>query len=196
MCRKTLIAMLLLVASFVASCVDKNYDLLNKEIATDVKIDNNTIALPVGGLRPVVLDSLIDVSGIELLEKGADGVYSITMDSTISVEESIEPITLNIDPIQHRVDVEFDEVNINNVHIDAVNIEPAKFATPSISLQELNSSLPKLQSDAHVAFDIQGLEAMLELLKNSSDGDTKSFSIGKQSVSTGKRNVACNFSYE
>lgn len=187
---------MVLVASLFASCVDKNYDLLNKKIATDVKIDNNTIALPVGGLKPVVLDSLIDVSGIEMLEKGADGVYSITMDSTISVEESIEPITLNIDPIQHRVDIEFDEVNVKNVHLDAVNIEPAKFATPSISLQELNSRLPKLQSDAHVAFDIQGLEAMLELLKNSSDSDTKSFPIGKQRVSTGERNVACNFSYE
>ena len=196
MCRKTLIAMLLLVASFVASCVDKNYDLLNKEIATDVKIDNNTIALPVGGLKPVVLDSLIDVSGIELLEKGADGVYSITMDSTISVEESIEPITLNIDPIQHRVDVEFDEVNINNVHIDAVNIEPAKFATPSISLQELNSSLPKLESDAHVAFNVSGLEDMLERLTDLPAGTSLNFPIGEQLVSTGEREVGCCFSYE
>lgn len=201
MCKKSLIVLLFAaVSSLVVSCVDKNYDLANKEIATDVKIEGNSIAVPVGSLKSVVLDSLIDVSGIEMLEKGADGVYSITMDSTISVEESIEPITLNIDPIQHRVDIEFDEVNVNNVHIDAVNIEPAKFATPSISLQELNSRLPKLQSDAHVAFDIQGLEAKLEQLKNSSallpDGATISFPIGEQRVSTGKRNVACNFSYE
>ena len=194
MCKKSLIVLLFAaVSSLVVSCVDKNYDLANKEIATDVKIEGNSIAVPVGSLKSVVLDSLIDVSGIEMLEKGADGVYSITMDSTISVEESIEPITLNIDPIQHRVDIEFDEVNVKNVHLDAVNIEPAKFTTPSISLQELNSRLPKLQSDAHVAFDIQGLEAMLERL---TDGATMSFSIGNQEVSTGNREVACNFSYE
>ena len=201
MCKKSLIVLLFAaVSSLVVSCVDKNYDLANKEIATDVKIEGNSIAVPVGSLKSVVLDSLIDVSGIEMLEKGADGVYSITMDSTISVEESIEPITLNIDSIQHRVDIEFDEVNVKNVHLDAVNIEPAKFATPSISLQELNNRLPKLQSDAHVAFDIQDLEAMLEQLKNSSallpDGATMSFPIGEQRVTTGERKVACNFSYE
>ena len=200
MCKKSLIVLLFAaVSSLVVSCVDKNYDLANKEIATDVKIEGNSIAVPVGSLKSVVLESLIDVSGIEMLEKGADGVYSITMDSTISVEESIEPITLNIDPIQHRVDIEFDEVNVKNVHLDAVNIEPAKFTTPSISLQDLNERLPMLESEAHVAFDIQGLEAMLEQLKNYNslfpDG-TLDYTIEEQRVTTGEREVACNFSYE
>jgi hypothetical protein len=187
------------VSSFVVSCVDKNYDLANKEIATDVKIEGNSIAVPVGSLKSVVLDSLIDVSGIEMLEKGADGVYSITMDSTISVEESIEPITLNIDPIQHRVDIEFDEVNVNNVHIDAVNIEPAKFTTPSISLQDLNDRLPMLESEAHVAFNVPGLVELLEKLKNYSSlfpNGTLDYTIEEQRVTTGEREVACNFSYE
>lgn len=201
MCKKSLIVLLFAaVSSLVVSCVDKNYDLANKEIATDVKIEGNTIAVPVGSLKSVVLDSLIDVSGIEMLEKGADGVYSITMDSTISVEESIEPITLNIDPIQHRVDIEFDEVNVNNVHIDAVNIEPAKFATPSISLQELNKSLPKLESNAHIAFNIPArLEALLQQLKNNSElfpDSTLNYTIAAQEVTTGEREVACNFSYK
>ena len=200
MCKKGLIVLLFAaVSSLVVSCVDKNYDLANKEIATDVKIEGNSIAVPVGSLKSVVLDSLIDVNGIEMLEKGADGVYSITMDSTISVEESIEPITLNIDSIQHRVDIEFDEVNVNNVHIDAVNIEPAKFTTPSISLQDLNEKLPMLESEAHVAFDVPGLVELLEKLKNYSSlfpNGTLDYTIEEQRVTTGEREVACNFSYE
>ena len=200
MCKKGLIVLLFAaVSSLVVSCVDKNYDLANKEIATDVKIEGNSIVVPVGSLKSVVLDSLIDVSGIEMLEKGADGVYSITMDSTISVEESIEPITLNIDSIQHRVDIEFDEVNVNNVHIDAVNIEPAKFTTPSISLQDLNEKLPMLESEAHVAFDVPGLVELLEKLKNYSSlfpNGTLDYTIEEQRVTTGEREVACNFSYE
>ena len=200
MCKKGFIVLLFAaVSSLVVSCVDKNYDLANKEIATDVKIEGNSIAVPVGSLKSVVLGSLIDVNGIEMLEKGADGVYSITMDSTISVEESIEPITLNIDSIQHRVNIEFDEVNVNNVHIDAVNIEPAKFSTPSISLQDLNDRLPMLKSEAHVAFNVPGLVELLEKLKNYSSlfpNGTLDYTIEEQMVTTGEREVACNFSYE
>lgn len=199
MCKKTLSVLLFGALSFLSACVDNRYDLVNKEVSTDVKLEGNKVALPVGSLKAVVLDSLIDVSEIELLEKVADGVYGITMDSTISVEESIEPITLNIDPIQHRVDVEFDEVDIDSVHIDAVNIEPAKFATPSISLQKLNESLPKLESNAHIAFNIPGLEALLQQLKNNSvlfpDG-TLNYTIDEQQVTTDEREVACSFSYE
>ena len=199
MCKKSSIVLLLVaVSSFVVSCIDKNYDLANKEIATDVKIEGNSIAVPVGSLKSVVLDSLIDVSGIEMLEKGADGVYSITMDSTISVEESIEPITLNIDSIQHSVDIEFDKVNVNNVRIKAMSIEPAKFATPRISLEELNDSLPKLESEAHVAFDDSELVEKLEELKNYSShfpDVTLNYTIDEM-VTTGEREVACNFSYK
>ena len=197
MYKKALTLILCAVSLFSTSCIDKNYDLLNKEIATDVKIEGNSVALPVGSLKPVVLDSLIDVSSIEMLEKSADGVYSITMQDTISVEESIDPINLNIDPFEYSVPVEFDEVNVNDVHIEAVNIEPAKFATPSISLDELNRNLPKLESWVEQKFDISGLEQLLEQLNNSvffPDG-TYTYDIGQQQVSTGEQVVACSFSY-
>ena len=199
MCKKTLSVLLFGALALFSSCVDNNYDLVNKEISTDVKLEGNKVALPVGSLKTVVLDSLIDVSEIEMLSKGSDGVYGITADSTITVEENVEPITLNIDTIQHSFDVEFDEVNVSNVHIDAVNIEPAKFTTPSISLQDLNSKLPKLKSEAHVAFNVPGLEEFLEKLKNYSslfpDG-TLNYTIDEQQVTTGEREVACNFSYK
>ena len=100
MYKKTFIAILLSVASFVTSCVDNNYDITNKEIATDVKIDSNTIVLPVGSLRPVLLDSLVDVDAIEILGKDMNGVYSININDSISLlEKKIEPISLNIAPL-------------------------------------------------------------------------------------------------
>ena len=85
MYKKSLIAMFVIASSFVASCVDKNYDLANKEITTDVKLEGETIALPVGALKPVVLDSLIDVSEIDMLVKDANGVYAISMEDSIAV---------------------------------------------------------------------------------------------------------------
>lgn len=195
MCKKSLIVLLFVaVSSFVVSCIDKNYDLANKEIATDVKIEGNSIAVPVGSLKSVVLDSLIDVSGIEMLEKGADGVYCITMDSTISVEESIEPITLNIDSIDYSIPVDFQKANIKNVSIDPVGVT-STITSREISLEELNEKLPKLYSEVeNQAFDIPYLDIALSQLAQS--GGSYSLSINKPvTVETGEQKVDCEFSY-
>ena len=87
------LTLLLLGCVMQSSCVDKRYDVLNKEIETDVKIAGNKLALPVGSLKAVTLDSLIDVEDIEYLQKNKDGVYSFVMNDEISpIEESINPI--------------------------------------------------------------------------------------------------------
>ena len=49
-------------------CVDNAYD-LNKDIVMDVTIAGNKITLPVGNVKPIVLDSLINVDDIAILEK-------------------------------------------------------------------------------------------------------------------------------
>ena len=194
MCKKTLFALLLVIISFCTSCVDNNYDLLNKEIATDVKIEKNKVALPVGGLKAVLLDSLIDVNEIEMLEKAADGVYSITLDSTISVNESIEPITLNIDSIGYSIPVDFQKANIKNVSIDSVGVTSI-ISSPRISVDELNDSLPTLHSEVlDKAFDIQGLDFALSQLAQL--GGSYSLPINTPvTVETGEQEVACEFSY-
>ena len=153
MCKKVLTVLLLGALFLISSCVDKRYDLVNKEIATDVKIEGNTIALPIGDLKPIVLDDLIDLDSIEILDKNENGVYSIRMDSTISIKQGVDPIKLNIDPIQHKADVDFEKVNISEVHIGAVNVNPAKFKTPEISLAELNNRLPELDDPNVLVLD-------------------------------------------
>lgn len=194
MCRKVLTVLLIGVSYLFSSCVDKRYDLVNKEITTDVKIEDNTIALPIGDLKAIVLDSLIDLDKIEVLDKNDKGIYSISMDDSISVKEGIDPITLNIDSIQHKVDIDFEEVNINDVHIGAVNVEPAKFKTPEISLAKLNEGLPKLE-DANVRIDFEsdGFAELLAIIKELPESMRKI--PFNQDVSTGERTVPCNIDY-
>lgn len=194
MCKKALITLLSGVLFLLTSCIDHNYDLANKEIATDVKIEGNTIALPVGDLKPIVLDSLIDVDAIEILDKNANGVYSISMDSTISFEESIDSITLDIKPVEHNTPIEFEEVNIDTIHIEASNAEKAQFKTPTISFEELNENLPELKpEDVKRGFDI---ESYLEELKGE-DESVESIPVHvKSNVSTDEQYVSCDFSYE
>ena len=193
MCKKNLIVLFVGAITLLLSCVDNNYD-LNKNIATDVKIEKNKVALPVGGLKPVVLDSLIDVSEIEMLEKGADGVYGIMLDDTISVEESIEQITLEIASIKDSISVDFEKANIKNVVIDSVGVE-SKISSPRISVDELNDSLPTLHSEVlDQAFDIQGLDFALSKLDQL--GGFYSLPINNPvTVETGEQEVACEFSY-
>ena len=195
MCRKVLTPLLLGMLFLISSCVDKRYDLVNKEIATDVKIEGNTIALPVGNLKAIVLDSLIDLDKIEILDKNDKGIYSISMDDSISVKEGIDPITLNIDSIRHEVDIDFEEVNINDVHIDAVNVDPAKFKTPEISLAKLNEGLPKLE-DANVRIDFES-DGFKDLLANINELPESMRKIPFiQNVSTDERTVPCVIDYE
>lgn len=195
MCKKTLFTLLLMVISFCTSCVDNNYDLLNKEITTDVKIEDNTVAFPVGSLKAVLLDSLIDVNEIELLGKDAEGVYSIKMDSTFSVEESIDPITFNIEPVEYSASVEFEKANIETIHINAANMTPAWFSSPNISVEDLNEKLPHLVSNVRTGLDIPELENLLAQL-DELPVDLLSYKFAEPfKVTTGEQIVPCKIDY-
>lgn len=149
MCKKTLTMLMSGVLLFVCSCIDYNYDLANKEIATDVKLEGNSIALPVGNLKPIQLDSLIDVEEIEILDKNPDGVYSISMQDDIDdVEVDIDPITLAVDPVNYSMTVDFVNAEITKVQIKGVPMEPVTFNAPTIDLKNLNDKLPRMKSNA------------------------------------------------
>ena len=194
MCKKTLSVLLFGALSFLSSCVDNNYDLVNKEISTDVKLEGNKVALPVGSLKAVVLDSLIDVSEIEMLGKLDGGVYGITADSTISVEAGIDPITLDIAPVKYSIPVDFNKADIKNVQIDPVGVT-MNISSQEISVDDLNGKLPTLQDSVKkCTFKIPGLENVLNKLD--ADGGSYTFPIPNPvSVSTGEREASCKFSY-
>ena len=187
--------MFVIASSFVASCVDKNYDLANKEITTDVKLEGETIALPVGGLKPVVLDSLIDVDEIDMLVKDANGVYAISMEESISIEEEIEAITLDIDPFEYSHSIEdFGRADIESVHIDAKSVS-ADINTPTISVDDLNEHLPHLTHSHNQKIEIPGLDLGTVLnLVNMMDGYT--YTIPEPfTIKTGEQSVNCSIEY-
>ena len=202
MCKKSSIVLLFVaVSSFVVSCIDKNYDLANKEIATDVKLDSNTVVLPVGGLRPVLLDSLVDVDSIEILGKDANGVYSININDSISLlEEKIEPVSFNIAPLSEEVKIEFEAPEISSIHIEETFLNSAKFNTPSVSLKRLNESLKDATLESNITKSISNdaLDVVFNILE--SGVLTPEFLPDeveiKETVSVVGQKVGCNFSYE
>ena len=129
------------------SCVDDTYDLSKKELSLDMKIEGNRIALPLGSLRPIVLDSILDVSSIPVLE--ADTVthtYSLSFDSSmvisvpkedLDVLKEVSKLSADIDPIaipleeirftlpsfDTLVSMPLEEVELKDVTLDPINEE-------------------------------------------------------------------------
>ena len=179
----------------VCSCVDNNYD-LNKEICTDVKIEGNRISVPFGNLKAITLDSIVDVDDVDILEKGADGMYSISKEDSISpVEVDVDPVKLNVDPMEHSVEIDFESVEIDTVHIDAVPIEPAIFSTPDISLDELNEKLPTLSSSVDTRIENEDINKLFEQIESGTIKENQKVFVD-ETVGTGSQTVKSEFTYE
>ena len=147
MCKKTFGMLLLGATSLFCSCVDDTYDLANKELSMDVKIVGNKLALPLGSLRTVFLDSLISLEKLDILDK-RDGVYSISMADTIDpYEYEMSEIKFTMPPKKTNVPIsDFAKADITQVDIKGVSPEDTKFDVPAISLDDLK--IPDLNSDA------------------------------------------------
>lgn len=146
MYKKVLGMFLMGTLFFFCSCVDDTYDLANKEISTDVEIKGNRLALPLGSLRAIMLDSIISVEDIDLLDK-MDGVYSISMADTIAPYEYEMPeIKFSIPTQRSNVSVDdFAKAEITEVHIEGQSPQETKFTVPEISLDDLK--IPSLNTD-------------------------------------------------
>ena len=177
MCKKTFGMLLLGATSLFCSCVDDTYDLANKELSMDVKIAGNKLTLPLGSLRPIVLDSILDLDAISVLE--ADSVtrtYSISMDSSLMtrVEQEnlgvleevsnlsaeiapivipLEEISFTLPPYEYNDTVTFAEVELTDVEVDAVN------ELVDLPIDELVLDPIKIEGEEHpVEFEIPSVE--------------------------------------
>lgn len=197
MSKKTLTVLLLGVLSVFVSCVDNKYDLANKDISTDVKIEGNRIAVPFGSLKAITLDSIVDVDEIDVLEKGSDGLFRINMsDSIDTVKVEIDPVKLSIEPQSHSEEIDFETVDIDSVHVEATHIDPMEFTSPEISLDSLNDELPCLES--HVPTEIKNdeIDAFFDILeKNPSLIKPQVIPIDEV-FGTGTQWVSCDFEYK
>ena len=156
-----------LMGTFVllASCVDDTYDLANKELVTDVKIEGNKLALPLGNLRAIMLDSLLSVEDIDILEQ-TDGVYSINISDSVPFDVEIDPITLSIPSQKYSTEINFVEVDITEVEIKGMTPQPAVFNVPSVSLDDLNENLPNLSSSVTASLVNDELKTLFETVKD------------------------------
>ena len=179
----------------LCSCVDNNYDIVNKDVSTDVKIEGNRISIPFGSLKAIPLDSLVDTDDIDILEKSVDGTYCIVVDDSISpVEEVIDPVKLNVDPQEHSVEIDFSDVEIDSVHIEAEPIDPIVFSTPEISVEELNDKLPVLESDVITSISNENIDNFFEAIKADKSLNVKV--ALSETIGTGSQYVDCGFTYE
>ena len=195
MCRKTFTLLFLGAVSLLCSCVDNNYDIVNKDVSTDVKIEGNRISIPFGSLKAIPLDSLVDTDDIDILEKGIDGTYCIAIDDSISpVEEVIDPVKLNVDPQEHSVEIDFSNVEIDSVHIEAKPIDPIVFSTTEISVEELNDKLPVLESDVITSISNENIDNFFEAIKADKSLNVKV--ALSETIGTGSQYVDCGFKYE
>lgn len=194
MSKKYFLVLLCGVLTFFCSCIHQEYDLFNKEISTDVKLEKNTIALPLGSLKAVQLKELIDTAEIDLLEMNSDGVYGINVSETVSpFETTIDPLTLNIAPINHTEDIEFSKAKIEDIDISGTSPQPLSFTTNEISFDQLNENLPVLKSSVPGSVINDNLDSYLKLLEQN-----PSFSADvplNVNVPIENEAVACNFTY-
>ncbi len=165
MVKKMFRLSLLGTIALLASCVDDTYDLANKELVTDVKIEGNTLALPLGSMRAIMLDSLINVDDLEFL-KITNGVYGISMSDSLPIEVDIPTVKLSVPSQKHSSKIDFIEVDITEVDIEGVNAEPAVFAVPNVSLDDLNEKLPNLSSSVSASLVPDELKALFETIKS------------------------------
>ena len=174
-------------------CVDNAYD-LNKDIVMDVTIAGNKITLPVGNVKPIVLDSLINVDDIDLLEK-MNGVYSLKKSDVIDpIDIEIDPIKINIDPITHSSTFQFDEVTIDEAVLNEVRKEQT-FGVNEVSIEDLNESLPTLAKEVTTGVLSPELEEQLLALKGTGIAQeiTTPFAY---TVNTGVQKVKFGLSYK
>lgn len=197
MFRKTLFMLVSAVLFLVCSCIDKDYDLANKEITTDVKLEGNKIALPVGSLKPIKLEELINVEEIEGLDKNPDGVYSISLQDDIEdIEVEVDPISFPVAPISYSINDNFEKPNITEVHINGVPDKMILFDAPEINLKTLNDELPVLKSSAGKGVTNETLDVLFEQLKDlvKIDPDFKKTIRINETVEIDTF-IKCNFNY-
>lgn len=160
----------------LCSCIDGTYDLSKKEIMTDMKIEGNKLALPIGNLLPMQLDSMLDIDDLEML-KEIDGVYSLAMSDTVgpfSIE--IPPIALSIPPITHEEEFSFKDhdIKIEDITIAGIN-EDIDFNIANVSIEDLNDVLPAIDENVTLAVMSDGLETLLNTFGSNIPSQTFDF---------------------
>lgn len=178
----------------LASCIDDTYDLNTKELSLDMKIEGNRIALPLGSFRPIVLDSILDLSSIPVLE--ADSVsrsYNLSLNDSVvtrvakkdlevlkevaRLSSDIAPVSIGLEEIrfkfpafEHTDSMSFENVELSDVSLDAIHEEI------NLSLDDFEiAPIAISENSRDVTFDIPTVE--LDDIRIDEYSQTASFNI-------------------
>lgn len=134
------------------SCVDDTYDMANKELVTDMTIEGNKLALPLGNLRPLMLDSLIKAEENAAI-KNQDGVYCVGMEGAIeAMEYEIGSFKLKMEPSYSTKGLDFSKLFPGVMMLDGINDD-------EILLSEVDIDAP-LVIDEVVPDEVKRIEAV------------------------------------
>lgn len=194
MCKKSLGMLLMGSVAFFCSCVDDTYDLANKELAMDVKFEDNRLSLPLGSLRAIMLDSLISVDELDMVDK-MNGVFSINMADTIApYEYPLPEIKFEIPAQKANVAVtDFAQADITEVDIKGENMEGSQLAVPEVSLDDLQ--IPVIKTEASKSAASDEVKNKLALLSGAVGPQTITVPV-KETFSLDNKEIPFDLNYE
>lgn len=141
----------------VHSCIDPLYDLSNG-ISMDMALGGDSLAIPIGSTDTIMLKDYLDVTTIDMLKSMEDGGYSLSIDSSITVElDSIPQSQLRV---PDRVDsinkpVDFGDITLDKFKIPGVS----KSANVNLGLGSYslgNFSIPSISSSTTASAGMSG----------------------------------------
>lgn len=141
---------IVILSSFLllVSCVTNDFD-LSEGINTEITIGGDSLSVPIGNTKPILLGDMLDSLGIDILKKSEDGGYSIHLTDSLDVKlNAIEPVVVNISPISIGditttvADIKFPILSFDPVKLTTnVNVPIAK--TDNLVIPTINSSYSK-----------------------------------------------------
>ena len=146
--KKVSVLLLLSLVLLLPNCKTDEYDLSNG-INTEMTLGGDSLSMPIGKTKPIVLGDMLDSLNIDLLKKLDDGTYSLRLKDSVGVEISaINPVNVSVNPIvispinTNVADIKFPLIQIDPVQMNS-KIEVPTANTNGLTLPAINSSYKK-----------------------------------------------------
>lgn len=177
--KKALGIFLMGALSLCCSCIDDTYDVLNKEISTDMQIKGNKLSLPLGSLCPIPLDSLLvdslldsipilkvdketrtySLSFNDSLKTGVDKDNLEALKKVSALSADIDPISIPIKEISFdpevysfRKELEFGEVDLTDITLNEIKPDPITLEFGGLTLEPI--TIPGDEEPRSVDFNV------------------------------------------
>ena len=136
-----------MAALCLGSCISTTNELdLNKDISFDMQIGSNGVKIPLGSLKKIYVDSLVNKSKDSVLVALEDGLFGFSKDGEIKkVNVDINDVNINIPaPDIDPITTDFEAPTQDDLSFDIPSDSTTTtLKISSINLSEINDKLPK-----------------------------------------------------